>query len=157
MSVQFYVPKENGDLKFVDEVEGTSDVEAALEALLDARPKLQHDAYVFVSVEGESLNGDGGVIGIAEVTEEEEVVTRRKVRVGGGDEPAPKKRGRPRKQPVEEVEEDEEEAAPPKRRGRPPGSKNKATAASAAPKRRGRPPGSGKKKTPFTRNEASDE
>ena len=153
MSVKFYTAQENGNLKYIEEVEGTDDVDAAREALFEARPRLANTEE-FICIVGDFEDGTVETISKQEVVQTAWASSRSS----------------------NEVDEDEEdEPAPaPKRRGRPPGTKNKPkatpakkaapkAAAKKAPARKAptaRKPAARKasgKKTPFTRNAASDE
>lgn len=142
MSHKFYIEKDNGDLKYVNEVEDAESVELAFDALLEATPKLFGQELVVLD--------DDTVRVIAD--EEAPIQPRHKITVRGGasndedEAPAPKRRGRPPGSKNKAASAEEDDAPAPRRRGRPPGSKNKTTTTKAAsgdaPKRRGRPPGS---------------
>lgn len=166
MSVTFYVPKENGDLKRLEEVEGTDRADLALDALLDEIPKYASHG-TFVAVVGDLEDGQ---VCTLTLEDDEPVQPRRRIAVSNAEDeaPAPKRgRGRPAKpkpaaEEVEEDEGDEEEEPPaPKRRGRPPGSKNKTTtrkpaARKPAPKKTPAKKPAGKK-SPFTKSAKGDE
>lgn len=124
MATLIYTEKDNGDLKLLAEIEENVEDGEAVELLLAESPRLKSDRFVVLAGSLED-----GVISVVE--QQEEVRVRWTSSRGNGNGAA--------------VVEDETPAAAPKRRGRPPGSKNKTTAASTddAPKRRrGRPPGS---------------
>lgn len=149
MSVILYVAQDSGNLKYIAEVEGTDDAAEALTALLEDRPRLNHESYIAICGTFED--------GVVEtLTQQEEVrVAWSSSRANGAGV---------------EVEDDDEEAdeeeapAPPKRRGpgRPPGSKNKPKAATGARRGPGRPKGSKNKpksgrKSPFTKSAKGDD
>jgi len=114
--VTLYTEQENGNLKFVAEVDELDDPVEAVEAFLEEN---RSRADEFVAVVGTTENGT-----VATVRQTEVVSTGWGVSSNGnGDE--------------------EDEAPAPKRRGRPPGTKNKSTGAKRGP---GRPKGSTNKK-----------
>lgn len=107
--VTLYTQKENGDLKFVAEVEDVDDPGAAVEALLEENPRTRADEFV-------ALVGD---------VEDGQVVTVRQVEqvtygwgVSGNGNGA----------------DEEDEAPAPRRRGRPKGSTNKPKRGPGRPK-----------------------
>jgi len=120
--VTLYTEKENGDLKFLAEVDDVDDPGTAVEALLEDNPRVRAD--YFVALVGSTEDGV-----LTTVRQVEETNVRWAVSANGV---------------VVDEEEDEEEV--PVKRG--PGRPRKTE--TAAPKRRGRPPGSGKKKAAAT-------
>lgn len=150
MSVKFYTAQDNGNLKYIEEVEGTDDVDAAREALFEARPRLANTEE-FICIVGDFEDGTVETISKQEVVQTAWASSR-----GSNSEP----------------DEDEEEPAPrqTRRRAAPKAAAKKATpkkapaAAAKKPATRKAPaakkPAAKKasgKKTPFTRNAASDE
>ena len=139
MSVLIYTEQAGDKLKLLAEV-GEDNVELAVDALLDAEPKLESQ-QPFVVFPGDARM----IVEVGEI-----VRPRRDIRItgNGAGEAPPKRRGRAKAKPAPEAQAEEpqaeETAAPPKRRGRPPGSKNK-------------PKGKPAKGSPFTRNPGSDE
>lgn len=106
--VSVYVPKENGDLKFVTDadIEGDTTGDLLIDAFLDENPRNQDDVFVII-------DQDGGTLEVVEVEDREPVQPRRKIviRSGGGSRNG-------------EVEDDSEEERPSKRKPGPkPGSK----------------------------------
>jgi len=151
MSVIFYIPQENGNLKLAEEVEGTTDIEAAREALFEAVPRLaKQDEFVVIVTEEDSL--EAGVVTMLRKQEVTQTAWVTQVEVVADDE--------------DEGEEEEEDEAPaPKRRQTRKAPARKA-AAKKAPAKRGTKKAPAKKatrkkasgaKSPFTRNPASEE
>jgi hypothetical protein len=159
MSVRFYTEQENGTLKYVEEVEGTTDPGEAREALFDAIPRLakQDEFVLIISEDGDNTSGVMTRLSKQEVVQTA-WVTGDGESAGGDDnedddeaeeEPAPKpkrsapKRGTKRKAPARKP------AAKKGTTRKPPAKK---TSAKKAPAKKA----SGKR-TPFTRNASSDE
>lgn len=161
-TVTIYIPKDNGDLKYVADVEDEDRPDMALDAVLDEIPNAARQSDTFVAVvdgleDGKvvllTLGGEevlrrpkraismsnGAGTTVEETVEEEPVQPAR--RRGTAKSTTPRRRGRP---PKAQAEESEDEAPAPRRR---------ATAAKKTPAKRG---GSGRK-TPFTRNAKSDD
>jgi len=112
--VTLYAPQENGNLKFLAEVEDADDAAEAVEALLEEQPRIRAEEFV-------ALIGDLEEGIIVTVRQIEQTQTRWSVSANGNGED-------------EEELEEEEEAPAPRKRGRPKGSTTK-------PKRGpGRPP-----------------
>lgn len=162
MATTLFVQKDNGDLKFIAEVEDIDNPALALDAVLDEGIRAARGVEEFVAVVG-SL--EDGVVVTLTVAGEDIVQPRRAISVSSdGVVPAaakPKRAQRRQapKPPVEPVEDEPAEEAPkPKRNTRkakaPAAKSPKATTAAKA-----KPAKAAKKakKTPFTRNPASDE
>ena len=159
--VTFYVAQDNGNLKFVDEVEGTTDPGEALDALLEARPRLNHDAYA-------ALIGDLQD-GVMVTLTREEVVEVKWVPTSLAAKAAAAEAAEEEAEDEEDDEEDEEEPEPAHKRTRkaptrktaskPKTPAKKAPAKAAAKKPAGKKPAAGKTrgKSPFTRSAKGDD
>lgn len=102
VEVSIYVPKENGDLKFITDADVDEDTNSALliDAFLDENPRNQDDVFVII-------DQDAGTVELVEVEDREPVQPRRKLIVRGGNNggsasdeeeaPRPPKRSAPKK------------------------------------------------------------
>ena len=154
--VTFYVAQDNGNLKFVDEVEGTTDPGEALDALLEARPRLNHDAYA-------ALIGDLQD-GVMVTLTREEVVEVKWVPTSLAAKAAAAEAAEEEAEDEEDDEEDEEPEPAPKRTRKAPTRKTASkpkTPAKKAPAKKpaGKKPAAGKTrgKSPFTRSAKCDD
>lgn len=152
MSVRFFTAQDNGNLKYVEEVEGTDDVNEAREALFEARPRLANTEE-FVVIVGDNEDGTVEVLRKTEVVQESWASSRHRE----GDEevaPAPKAKRKPGPKPKAA------ESAPAKKStARKPAAKKATGKAKSKPatKAKSKPAAGKKKPSPFTRNAASDE
>ena len=170
MSVIFYAPQESGNLKYIEVVEGTIDVDEAREALFEARPRLAKNDEFVVIVTDESEEGLVGTVstlrktevvqtawstsGLPEVDDEVEV-----------QKPKTKRKAPTRKAPAKKAAPAKSKATP-KTQAKPaaPKAAPKAAPTKAAPKKTA-PTKPVKKaasvkqggKSPFTRNPAGEE
>jgi hypothetical protein len=155
-NITIYIPKENGDLKYVADVEDEDRADMALDAVLDELPKIGNQSDTFVAIvdgleDGKvvllTLGGDevlrrpkraismsNGAATVEETEEEEPVQPARRRSRSTATKAAPRRRT---------AAKAEAEAPAPRRR---------TAAKKAAPAKRG----SGRK-TPFTRNAKSDD
>jgi len=110
MSITIFIPRDNGDLKYVAEVDEVERPDMALDALLDEMPRVANQSTIFAAVVG-SME-EGGEIVILELDPEAPVEERpkRAIRMSNNGST----------QVVESV--DDEPAPAPRRRGRPKGS-----------------------------------
>jgi len=162
-TITIYIPKENGDLSYVADVEDEDRPDMALDAVLDELPRIASRSDTFVAL----VDGFDGGTSVTLTLADSDVVERRPKRsiamtngaVVEADEddtpmPTPKRRpGRPRKAAAATAA-----AAAPVKRG--PGRPRKNPLPDAAPAPRGRKPAAKKasgRKTPFTRNAKSDD
>jgi hypothetical protein len=154
MSITIYIPKENGDLKYVAEVDEVTRPEMALDALLDEMPRVARQSDTFVALNG-TLEDGQMVTMVLDVDAPVEERPKRSITVSIN--------GRV-EQPVaapDETGEPDEPAPAPKRRRAARKSSNgrkrtasKATASKAGTSRRGPGRGraqaaSGRKSSPF--------
>lgn len=141
-TVTIYIPKDNGDLTYVADVEDEERPDMALDAVLDELPKIAQRSDTFVAV----IDGfeDGKTVLLTLADDQVERRPKRNIAMSNG---------------VAAVElEPEEEAPAPTRRGRP--RSRSTTATKTAPKRAPRKAPAKKasgRKTPFTRNAQSDD
>ena len=158
MTVTIYLPKDNGDLKYVADVEDEDRPDMALDALLDEMPRIGKQNDTFVALVG---TVDDGTLCTLTVGDEEPIQRpKRNIAISNGFSATGEE------DVEEEADEDEEEAEPepPKRRPTPRGrakssgngrrrgaDKRGGTATKTAPKRREA------RKTPFTRRADGDE
>lgn len=168
MATRLYVEQENGNLKFIEEVEGADGrPDLALDAVLDENPRLKNTAYVAVT--GDL---DDGTVCVLEVTDDEPVNPRRGIAVSTSKSaPGPRKRrNNPKAAPEPEVEDEEvedeeeeieEEPAPaPKRKParRSAAKKTAAKSGKAATKKAPAKKTAGKKgASPFKKSDKGDE
>lgn len=146
MSVKFYTAQDNGNLKYIEEVEGTDDVDAAREALFEARPRLANTEE-FVCIVGDFEDGTVETISKQEVVQTAWASSRGSEPDEDEEEPAPRQTRR-RAAPKAAAKKATPKKAPAK--AKPAARKAPAAKKPAAKKASG-------KKTPFTRNAASDE
>jgi len=145
-TITIYIPKDNGDLSYVADVEDEDRADMALDAVLDELPRVAQRSDTFVAL----IDGYDGGTAVVLTLEDSDVVERRPKRAIAMSNGAAT---------VEEPEAEDEAPAPRRRPtaakrgpGRPRGSTaKKTTAAKTTPKR-----ASGRK-TPFTRNAKSDD
>lgn len=152
MSVKFYNDLGEGKLKFVEEVEGTDDVDVAREALFEARPRLASNDE-FVCIVGDYENGV-----VTTLRKQETVTTVWGTANGATAEPAaeaPKAAPKRTQRKAASKPKSTGKAASRKATAKT-GSKPKATTKSASKPKAAPKPASGKA-SPFTRNAASDE
>lgn len=130
--VSLYVPKENGDLKFLTDADIDDGTSGALlvDAFLDENPRNQDDVFVIIDQEN-------GVLEVVEVEDREPIQPKRKivVRTGGG------RNGGSGSNEDEDAEEERpsQRSAPKRKPGPKPGAKRSGSKASASkPKPRGR-------------------
>jgi len=143
MALRFYIEKDNGDLRFIEEVDGTENVEEALKALVEALPRHANSDFKVIS---DDSMVDAGF--------EEVVTTTRQVRIGGRNgngaevKPKPATRKPPARQGTKKPASKPAQAkAPAKGRGTSKPAAKK-PAAKAAPKKGG---------SPFKRNAAQSD
>lgn len=145
-TITIYIPKENGDLSYVADVEDEDRADMALDAVLDELPRIASRSDTFVAL----IDGfEGGTAALLTLADSDVVERRPKRGIAMSNGAA-----------VEEAAEEEpvaprrrQTAATPAKRGpgRPRGSTNKKTAAKTAPKR-----ASGRR-TPFTKSNRDDD
>jgi hypothetical protein len=144
-TITIYIPKENGDLTYVADVEDEDRPDMALDAVLDELPRIASRSDEFVAL----IDGfDGGQSVLLTLADPEVVERRPKRAIAMSSNGA-----------VAETEPVEEEPLPtPRRRG---GGRRQTAAAKTPPKRRAAaktaPKRASGRKTPFTRNAKSDD
>jgi hypothetical protein len=128
MSITIFVPRDNGDLKYIAEVDEVDRPEMALDALLDEMPRVANQGPSFVALMG--TMEDGAMVTL--VLDPDAPVEERPKRAisvsSNGVAPAA----------VEEPEEDEEPAPAPRRRAARKGTARRGTARKPAKKVDGR-------------------
>jgi hypothetical protein len=129
--VSLYVPKENGDLKFLTDADIDDGTSGALlvDAFLDENPRNQDDVFVIIDQEN-------GVLEVVEVEDREPIQPKRKivVRTGGG------RNGGSASEEAEDTEEERPQTrrAPAKRKPQTKKSSGGSKASTSKPKPRGR-------------------
>jgi len=129
MSITIFVPRDNGDLKYIAEVDEVDRPEMALDALLDEMPRVANQGPSFVALMGTMEDGTMVTLVLDPDAPVEERPKRAISVSANGIAPAA----------VEEPEEDEEPAKPaPRRRAARRGTAKKAARKPAAKKVDGR-------------------
>jgi hypothetical protein len=142
-TVTIYIPKDNGDLAYVADVEDEDRPDMALDAVLDELPRISQRSDTFIAIVDGLEDGKTVVLTLGG----DEVLRRPKRSITMSNGAA---------EVEETVEEEEAQQVAPRRRqttpkrGRPRGSTTKTAA--KTPAKRG-----GGRKTPFTRNAKSDD
>jgi hypothetical protein len=114
MSITIYIPRDNGDLKYIAEVDEVERPEMALDALLDEMPRVGRQSSTFIALNGTLEDGSMVTLTLDPDAPVEERPKRAISVSSNGSVAAPQKD----EEPDEAEDEPEEKPAPRRRRPR---------------------------------------